>query len=66
MGAHTLAVFPYDDDAVGGCLMAGAGIEPSSQGALVYPECQAIARCRARPGRSRGWPHRHAQGTAAR
>ncbi len=36
MGEQTLAVFPYDDDAVGGCLLAGSGIEPSAQGALVY------------------------------
>lgn len=56
MGAHTLAVFPYDDNAVGGCLMAGAGIEPSSQGALVYlnakPSLDAVlARVEAAGGR---------------
>ena len=37
MGDKTLAVFAYDDRAVGGCLMAGAGVpEPSTTGALVY------------------------------
>lgn len=37
MGDKTLAVFTYDDQAVGGCLMAGAGApEPSTTGALVY------------------------------
>jgi predicted enzyme related to lactoylglutathione lyase len=56
MGEHTLAVFPYDDNAVGGCLMAGAGIEPSSQGALVYlnakPSLDAVlARVEAAGGR---------------
>jgi len=56
MGEHTLAVFPYDDNAVGGCLMAGAGIEPSSRGALVYlnakPSLDAVlARVEAAGGR---------------
>jgi predicted enzyme related to lactoylglutathione lyase len=56
MGEHTLAVFPYDDNAVGGCLMAGSGIEPSSQGALVYlnakPSPDAVlARVEAAGGR---------------
>ena len=37
MGDKTLAVFAYDDQAVGGCLMAGTGVpEPSTTGALVY------------------------------
>ncbi|MCI4430011.1 MAG: VOC family protein [Burkholderiales bacterium] len=37
MGDKLLAVFPYDDAAVGGCLMAGAGVAaPSTSGALVY------------------------------
>jgi uncharacterized protein len=37
MGPHTLAIFGYDDDAVGGCLLAGEGTpEPSTSGALVY------------------------------
>jgi uncharacterized protein len=40
IGEQTLAVFPYDDNAVGGCLVAGSGIEPSSQGALVYLNAQ--------------------------
>ena len=40
MGGQTLAVFPYDDDAVGGCLLAGSGVEPSSHGALVYLNAQ--------------------------
>jgi len=56
MGEHTLAVFPYDDSAVGGCLMAGSGIEPSSQGALVYLNAKpsldaALARVEAAGGR---------------
>lgn len=36
MAGQTLAVFPCDEAAVGGCLMAGDGIEPSTQGTLVY------------------------------
>jgi hypothetical protein len=33
----TLAVFPYDETGVGGCLYAGeTAPEPSTQGALVY------------------------------
>jgi predicted enzyme related to lactoylglutathione lyase len=35
--AKTLAVFPYAQPGVGGCLMAGAGVAPpSAEGALVY------------------------------
>jgi predicted enzyme related to lactoylglutathione lyase len=56
MGEQTLAVFPYDDSAVGGCLLAGAGIEPSTSGALVYlnakPSLDAVlARVEAAGGR---------------
>jgi predicted enzyme related to lactoylglutathione lyase len=56
MGEQTLAVFPYDDNAVGGCLLAGAGIEPSTSGALVYlnakPSLDAVlARVEAAGGR---------------
>jgi uncharacterized protein len=56
MGEQTLAVFPYDDNAVGGCLVAGAGIEPSTQGALVYLNAEpsldaALARVEAAGGR---------------
>jgi predicted enzyme related to lactoylglutathione lyase len=36
VSGQTLAVFPYDDDAVGGCLVAEAGVEPSTHGTLVY------------------------------
>ncbi|MET0334532.1 MAG: VOC family protein [Rhizobacter sp.] len=36
MSGQTLAVFPSDEAAVGGCLVAGDGIEPSTQGTLVY------------------------------
>jgi hypothetical protein len=37
MGPHTLAVLPYDDAGVGGCLMAGADVSaPCAQGSLVY------------------------------
>ncbi|HEX3140606.1 MAG TPA: VOC family protein [Rhizobacter sp.] len=56
MGEHTLAVFPYDDSAVGGCLLAGAGVEPSTSGALVYLNAEpsldaALARVEAAGGR---------------
>lgn len=57
MGEHTLAVFPYDDSAVGGCLLAGAGTpEPSPQGTLVYLNAKpsldaALARVEAAGGR---------------
>lgn len=37
MGPHSMALFAYGDDAVGGCLLAGDGTpEPSTQGAMVY------------------------------
>lgn len=36
MGPHQLAVFPYSAPGVGGCVMAGAGARPSSDGNLVY------------------------------
>lgn len=37
MGPQTVAVFPYDEAGVGGCLLAGKHIpEPSSNGAMVY------------------------------
>ena len=36
MAGQTLAVLPCDEGAVGGCLVAGDGIEPSTQGTLVY------------------------------
>ena len=54
---QTLAVFPYDDNAVGGCLLAGHHVpEPSGQGALVYlnakPSLDAVlARVEAAGGR---------------
>lgn len=57
MGEMTLAVFAYDDNAVGGCLLAGTGTpEPSTQGALVYlnakPSLDAVlARVEAAGGR---------------
>jgi predicted enzyme related to lactoylglutathione lyase len=56
MGPHTLAVFPYDDNAVGGCLMAGSGVEPSAEGALVYLNAKpsldvVLARVEAAGGR---------------
>ena len=56
LGDKTLAVFPYGDDAVGGCLIAGAGLEPSTQGALVYLNATpnldaALARAQAAGGR---------------
>ncbi|MCR5884223.1 VOC family protein [Rhizobacter sp. J219] len=37
MGGQSLAVIPYDDGAVGGCLVAaGQGMAPSTEGTLVY------------------------------
>jgi uncharacterized protein len=37
MGDKELAVFAYDEPAVGGCLIAGAGVPaPSTDGTLVY------------------------------
>ena len=53
----TLALFPSDDGAAGGCLMAGTGVPlPSQQGALVYlnaePSLDAVlARVEAAGGR---------------
>ena len=54
MGPQTLAVFPYDETGVGGCLLAGKNVpEPATQGALVYlnaePSLDAVlARVEAR------------------
>jgi uncharacterized protein len=57
MGAHTLAVLPYDaPEAVGGCLMAGADVPaPSTSGSLVYLNAEpsldaALARAQAAGG----------------
>src|ERR1700693_5782313 len=36
MGDSTLAVFPYQQPGVGGCVIAGNGYAPSSNGAVVY------------------------------
>jgi len=36
LSGQTLAVLPCDDGAVGGCLVTGEGIAPSTQGTLVY------------------------------
>jgi predicted enzyme related to lactoylglutathione lyase len=36
MGASTLAVFPYQQPGVGGCVIAGQGHVPSANGAVVY------------------------------
>lgn len=53
----TLAVFPYDDGAAGGCLMAGTTApQPSAQGAMVYLNAEpsldaALARVEAAGGR---------------
>ena len=35
-GPAEMAVFPYDDNAVSGCVMAGAGFKPGAEGCLVY------------------------------
>ena len=56
MGRHALAVFPYGDGAVGGCLLEGAAWKPSPDGALVYlnvegPLDAALARAQAAGGR---------------
>jgi uncharacterized protein len=36
MGPHALAVFPYGEGQVGGCLMAGPAMSPSTDGSLIY------------------------------
>jgi predicted enzyme related to lactoylglutathione lyase len=36
MGPNTIAVFSYGERAVGGCLIAGPGRQPSADGTLVY------------------------------
>jgi predicted enzyme related to lactoylglutathione lyase len=41
MGPHLMAMFPYGEGAVGGCLVAGAGFAPSTEGALVYLDAGA-------------------------
>lgn len=57
MGGNQLGIFPYDEPAVGGCLMAGeTAPEPSAQGALVYLNAGAsldvvLARVAAAGGR---------------
>ena len=35
-GPAEMAVFPYDGNAVSGCVMAGAGYKPGAEGCLVY------------------------------
>lgn len=57
MGPQALAVFPYDDGAAGGCLMAGGKMQaPSADGTLVYLDASpsldaALARLEAAGGR---------------
>lgn len=56
LGDQTMALFPYDDGAVGGCLLAGAGVEPSTSGTVIYlnakPSLDAVlARVEAAGGR---------------
>jgi predicted enzyme related to lactoylglutathione lyase len=36
MGPAELAVFPYDGEAVSGCVISGAGYKPGADGAVVY------------------------------
>ena len=36
IGGKRLAVFPYEQPGVGGCVMEGDGFSPSDSGALVY------------------------------
>ena len=41
MGPQTLAVFPYGEAGVGGCLLAGAAApQPATHGTLVYLDAQ--------------------------
>ncbi len=54
--ATTLAVFPYDQAGVGGCLFAAEGVRPSADGAIVYLNAGdsldvALDRVRAAGGR---------------
>lgn len=35
-GGHPMAIFPYPESAIGGCLMKAEGIRPSTDGAIVY------------------------------
>lgn len=56
MGPHALAVFAYDEQGVGGCLIAGADVPPpAAQGTLVYLNAEpaldaALARVAAAGG----------------
>jgi predicted enzyme related to lactoylglutathione lyase len=36
MGEATLAIFPYQEPGVGGCIIDGSGHAPSSKGTVVY------------------------------
>lgn len=57
MGPQTLAIFPYEEPGIGGCLVAGDGVpEPAASGSLVYlnaaPSLDAVlARVEAAGGR---------------
>lgn len=57
LGAHAMAVFPYEKYGVGGCLLAGSGMpRPGGDGAVVYLNAEpsldaALARVRAAGGR---------------
>ncbi|HWZ70708.1 MAG TPA: VOC family protein [Casimicrobiaceae bacterium] len=56
MGDRTLAVFPYHEPGVGGCVIAGNGHVPSPNGAVVYLDAapkidDALARVAAAGGR---------------
>jgi predicted enzyme related to lactoylglutathione lyase len=35
-GSHDLRVFPYEEPAVGGCLMQGPGVQPGASGTVAY------------------------------
>ena len=57
MGASTLAVFPYDEPATGGCLQSGANRSaPAATGIRIYLDCTpsidaVLARIEAAGGR---------------
>ena len=63
MGPQQMAVFPYVEPGVGGCLAAGQGQRPSSDGAVIY--LYAGANLQAALGRVEGAGGRIALGATA-
>lgn len=41
-GSHELRVFPYEEPAVGGCLMHGPGVQPGTNGPVAYLNADPI------------------------